>query len=453
MLAPPPRRATRRPDGTLELVPSLLQTPFLEQFLVAAAACHQERKVVFAVIGRPVREVAEAVQAAISRIVPSISPRVSEAPAEDGRPLSWIEVTSLDPDREVPFLSAEGSGDGQRDLVDGAVRLVPRSVSEARLRRAGLAEDELAPSGLGLADLDSRWAPRPRASRRELTTLADAVAVGVSAQALAVVPRLRLREFAAALEPSRCRGAKPVRVFDRDATLLSVAPLVAELCRPLPRPRRARELLREALTNAIVHRSYAPDHLKMPIYVDLFADALVIRSPGPPLARVALDGATGPEGAFARNPQLQSWARRLGLAKAVGFGARLLRRRSRSSGFRPVQFSAEADDVSVTLAVDPEVYLDGVGDRPVASAPTEGKPGTSRAKGIRLPPSVRDAQVLAGIGEYGPISAAMLARRLGASAPTVRVSLNRLVAQGKVRPTGDRKKSPKRKYVLVRRPS
>ena len=78
--------------------------------------------------------------------------------------------------------------------------------------------------------------------------------------------------------------------------------------------------LKEAILNAVAHRSYAPAHLHEPVRVQLFTDGIRVVSPGSALARVRVDGERGPVATYCRNPRLMSLLAALGLSEGQGRG-------------------------------------------------------------------------------------------------------------------------------------
>ncbi|MGC4041909.1 MAG: ATP-binding protein [Flavobacterium sp.] len=79
------------------------------------------------------------------------------------------------------------------------------------------------------------------------------------------------------------------------------------------------EVIREALTNAVVHRDY--DIGGAPIYFEVSDDAIVIKSPGepvPPLKREQIQNFTAPS--LSRNPKIMYVFDQLDLVEQRGFG-------------------------------------------------------------------------------------------------------------------------------------
>ena len=105
--------------------------------------------------------------------------------------------------------------------------------------------------------------------------------------------------------------------------------------------------VREALTNALVHRDLRHSAR---VALHLFDDRLVIRSPGglpstlPPPSELDLEGGVS----VPRNPILASTARRLGIGEQIGRGLALIRREVSSS---------VSGDTAVLVATQHEVCV------------------------------------------------------------------------------------------------
>lgn len=471
-----PYRLPILPDGTLDLTRAVFDPGAVAEFLLGAASCEGAR---FSVCGSAVHariSIPDAVAEARALVRPPLAVRVQ---TDDVAHITSITVSRVNFGLEVPFLISDGPLEGQRILDRGFVRITPTLQAEARLRHAGLADDELRalpelaldslPNSalsrdvvaalVGSSRLDSAEMGRVLVSlgafvdSRGRRFLSLAGAVSLLDGNFPGLPKIELRTFAMGRAANLGRGVSPVDVATLTGTFSSLKKLVPAIQKRSQRPAAAEPLVREAIVNAIVHRSYAKADLVRPIVVEQYDDALVVRSPGAPLARVGMATDEGPHENCSRNPRLLGMAARRRVAQGFGAGVALLRRRARAAGYRPAKFEVDGDTFVVTLTVDPEAYLDRIpGDRDVVREP---KPTSTpvKRKGrsrMRLSASARDAQVLAAMAKASePLSASELATRLGVSAPTVRTSLARLQEAGSVEPLVGRKKSPKRKFVLV----
>ncbi len=106
-----------------------------------------------------------------------------------------------------------------------------------------------------------------------------------------------------------------------------------------------RKVIREALANAVVHRSYTRHS---PIQIIRYSNRIEIRNVGhslKPMARL------GTPGSCPRNPLLASVLRDLNLAEAKGTGIRSMRRLTAEAGLTLPEFQSEreADTFCVTL--------------------------------------------------------------------------------------------------------
>ena len=453
MPPPLPKRVTCRPDGIWELPESSLHPTDLAQLIIGAATSGGARFVVRSLGSGRLAQIGEVAGAACELIRPRGAVSVAISGEGDG---TLMIISGADLNFEVPFLESDGPARGQRELMRGRVELVASELAESRLRRAGRSDDELnSLPKISADDLDlSGVATAATLEGSPLVTIASAVALlrdasgPVATHSEIGIPGLEIRTFTLGLLESRGRASKAASVVRERGTLAVAGRVASQLSSRFPRPERVAPLLREALVNALVHRSYARPDLARPVTVDLHMEAVVVTSPGAPLARVGMMGSEGPHSAFSRNPRLQSLAVALGYSRGVGAGTRLLRRAARAAGLRPASFSVGADAFVVVIEVDPEVYLDTVGRVATKSAGVSGGPQPPKGKRVRLPPSARDGQVLGALSAFGPASAADLADRIGLSAPTVRKCLDRLAVAGRVGAGGGRKKSPMRKYFV-----
>jgi len=272
-------------------------------------------------------------------------------------------------------------------------------------------------------------------------------------------PRIELRHHPCGLEEAAAgvRRAVSPTAFEGGLALvlgdLQVA--LSDFTRASALATRA---VREAIVNAVGHRSYAPEHRDEPVHVEHYVDAVLVRSPGAPLERVRMTGESGPQLRFARNPHLMNMLRLLGLARSLGHGRRLLLW-GRESRLEPARFEAGPDWFGVALQVAAPPLPMPARVTPPPPAPEEQsriEEGTADTGPIeptasrRLSSEERDAQLLAALGRLGSASSKELAEAAGVSRSTVGNSLKRLVESGQVRATGGGHRSPHRRYEVTR---
>lgn len=106
--------------------------------------------------------------------------------------------------------------------------------------------------------------------------------------------------------------------------------------------------IREAITNAVMHRDYSL--AGQMVTLAMFDDRLEVLSPGGLVRGMTLeDLGTGKH--LARNPTLAEAMRQLGWAERFGTGIRLIRREMKALGSAEPLFTAGADSFTVTLRV------------------------------------------------------------------------------------------------------
>lgn len=112
-------------------------------------------------------------------------------------------------------------------------------------------------------------------------------------------------------------------------------------------PEYPEEAVREALTNALIHRDY---RLSGRVSVRIFNDRLEVWSPGGLSLPLSLDELAQHGGAsFPRNPLLAATARHLGLVEQIGRGIPAIRRSIAGATSLPVQFHTSQTEVRVVL--------------------------------------------------------------------------------------------------------
>jgi len=128
-----------------------------------------------------------------------------------------------------------------------------------------------------------------------------------------------------------------------------------ENVRKLPRVRGAvREVvaeypeavIREAIVNAIVHRSYKPS---AHIFFQMYRDRLVIKSPGLPVAPLTISMFPDDVISVARNPKIAQAAFVMGFMDARGLGIKNMPTRLRTYGLREPSFETDKGYFVVSL--------------------------------------------------------------------------------------------------------
>jgi hypothetical protein len=390
-----------------------------------------------------------------------------------------LEVAGSEPGTPPPRVEGSFPLGGVFELRNGRPRPVDPGKLEELDRRAGITPDELAQArSSDLGDLDREALDRigdgvrapagqdalvvlhelgilTHPSSRGVPTLAAMAAMGDPRHEVRGLPRIELRShpfgLAEAASGLRQRGTPLVLT----GGLFAIEPELRTALRPFTRGRPLTyQVVLEAIVNAVGHRSYTPDHLREPINIELYIDAVLVRSPGAPLERVGMVDEDGPQRRFARNPRLMNLLRLLGLAESRGFGRGLLLRGG-DTGLEPARFEADGDWLGVALELQqpkvPKVRrepADGGVEQHDAADESDDEPGASPAKGVA---DDRRARVLAVIEKLGTASARELAEELDVSRSTIGNWLRGLIDAGEVCPVGGGATSPHRRYEVAGR--
>jgi len=110
-------------------------------------------------------------------------------------------------------------------------------------------------------------------------------------------------------------------------------------------PEYPEEVIREAVTNAVAHRSYA--HRGTAIRIRIFADRIEIRNPGILFGTVTLD--TIEQEQSTRNPRIAAALREFGLMEQRGTGVSLMISEMKRAGLAPPDFRETNSSFQVTL--------------------------------------------------------------------------------------------------------
>lgn len=193
-----------------------------------------------------------------------------------------------------------------------------------------------------------------------------------------------------------------------------------------------RAILWELLVNALAHRDYDLDRA---IEIELFADAMLVASPGEPTRANVENGALVGKGA--RNPMLHSALHRIGLCAAKGTGWPRVVALGRDVGLYP---RAEVVDgaLEVVIQVDPERHV-------------QVQVASSTARETRRPASAWDAVLLAALEDGAWHRPSDLAASTGIPRSTLTAALKRLELQGLLQRSSTRKRSSTQTYRLRRR--
>jgi len=110
-------------------------------------------------------------------------------------------------------------------------------------------------------------------------------------------------------------------------------------------PEYPEEVIREAITNAVAHRSYA--HRGATVRIRIFADRIEIRNPGPLFGTVTLDNIEHEQST--RNPRIVGALREFGLMEQRGTGVALMIAEMKRAGLAPPGFHESSTSFEVTL--------------------------------------------------------------------------------------------------------
>lgn len=177
-----------------------------------------------------------------------------------------------------------------------------------------------------------------------LMLLADPAAVGGR-------PYIELRRYAPGEpDPDRTwqiRGSADVQVEEATRTIIDELGTVSAIvgARRVDMPKVPPRAIREAIANAVAHRSY--EHTGTAIRVDLHATDVSITSPGGLPEPVTLENLRFQQSA--RNDRLLGALRRLGLAEDLGRGIDRIEDDMASELLRPPEFADDGSFFTVTL--------------------------------------------------------------------------------------------------------
>ena len=199
-----------------------------------------------------------------------------------------------------------------------------------------------------------------------------------------------------------------------------------------------RVVLREAIANAVAHRSYAPTAAAEAVRIEIRPDRVVVRSPGGLPDGVSLDLLA--LRSVPRNVLLIRTLRFFGIAEDAGRGVRLMRDHLALNLMAPLRFEADDSSVTVTLLLGSEAapqeraWLARTlsGEASGALRPhSVGDPG-----GIPAGTEGRDARVLLEVARGETLTNGHVRRLLDVGAAEARAALRRLRDRGFVQQRG-----------------
>ena len=202
--------------------------------------------------------------------------------------------------------------------------------------------------------------------------------------------------------------------------------------------RLPRVVLREAVANAVAHRSYASAAAAEAVRIEIRPDRVVVRSPGGLPDGVSLDLLA--LRSVPRNVLLIRTLRFFGIAEEAGRGVRLMRDHMALNLMAPPRFEADASSVTVTLPLGSEA---APAERAwLALTLTGEQPGAVRSYsvgdtgGLRDGIESSDARVLLQVARGETLTNGHVRRLLDVDAAAARAALRRLRDLGLVQQRG-----------------
>ena len=203
--------------------------------------------------------------------------------------------------------------------------------------------------------------------------------------------------------------------------------------------RLPRVVLREAVANAVAHRSYAPAAIAEAVRIEIRPDRVVVRSPGGLPEGLSVDDLGGRS--VPRNVLAIRTLRFFGIAEDAGRGVRLMRDHMVLNLMKPPVFEADGSSVSVTL---PLGSVAGPAERAWLALTLTGEPsGAVRPYSIGDTGDVltglraRDARVLLAAGRGETLTNGRVRDLLGVDVAGARAALRRLRDRGLLQQQGN----------------
>lgn len=196
-----------------------------------------------------------------------------------------------------------------------------------------------------------------------------------------------------------------VNFLKREIEIIEIV-VGAERKRVFEYPIRA---LREAITNAVVHRNYG---IEADIRIFLYPDKIIVRSPGSLVPGVDLNDPDH----IPRNPVLCALMKDAGYIEKLGYGIRMIKEECRNHPLITVEFLVKPMRFDVIFRKSPKIGgFDEI-----------------------------DKMILEIISKE-PLSSSQISKKVGLSKPAVLNRLKRLISIGLVKVIG---RGPKRKYAI-----
>ena len=326
----------------------------------------------------------------------------------DGKPVVVVLVAEADPRSKPVYLKKVGLPKGAFRRVGSAdVRCNDDDVFVLRdVDRPAQAFDAATPDGADFADFSEEAIAGYRRMRKELNPTADelsldnpgllralnAVSSGLGESRPTIAGLLlfgntpALRRLLPSMRIDYIRIVGTTWDKDPDATLdirrpliLAAQQAVNAVLDDLPRgfsladgdlqsrqePVLPRDVLREAIANAVMHRSY---RINEPIQIIRYSDRIEIINPGYSLKNPS---ELGQPGSRRRNPHVAEVLHDVNLAETKGTGIARMQRLSREAGLTPPEFTSDRDNnrfrtvlyLHHMLTPDTHAWLAWVGDQ------------------------------------------------------------------------------------------
>ena len=156
-------------------------------------------------------------------------------------------------------------------------------------------------------------------------------------------------------------GPIPTMVRDAVDTLLDWSRGMSPAFDPA-HPPYPEAVLREAISNALIHRDYSPDAVGTPVYVDMFADRIEITNPGGLFGAVTKRTLKQPASGSTRNPFLFSLLRSIPypgdgmVLQDNGTGYRRIEALLRNEQRPPARIDNSIDSFRITIPAPPATH-------------------------------------------------------------------------------------------------
>lgn len=308
--------------------------------------------------------------------------------------------------------------DGRVFVIDGGL---PREADEADLDAL---EEAFGNRDHSAATPPADWGS-PRATVAE--AVADGAETGARADARAItITTYQLRRAEVAHHRFRPDDHRIVHgpVDERISALADELAAVADR-----NVRGFHELVRGLVENAVVHRSYAPGRLGHAVAVQVFRDAVIIRSPGTPSRRVRVTR-DRIEGRWSRNCSLARLLVPAGVGLCTGAAYAKAPHLAYETGWN-LALSTVDHDFLVVLTPDPNAWARVMGEH---------------RRRQHLPEGERTRRILNQLPPGAVLTAREIAALAGLPYHTARAEVGRMVAGGLLTPSRTAPRSPLQTY-------